>query len=52
MEVQQLKEKASQLTCPSYKCAVSVVDNLINGCVFMAERKVEVLAHKSGEQVV
>jgi hypothetical protein len=52
MEVQQLKEKASQLACPGYKCAVSVVDNLINAYVFMAEPKVEVLAHKSGEQVV
>ncbi len=52
MDVQQLKEIASQLACPSGEGAVSIVENMNNTNAFMTERSIEMLAPKSGERIV
>jgi hypothetical protein len=49
MEVQLLKERASQLACQGL---VSLFDNLIYTNAFVAERRIGVPAHHSGEQNV
>ncbi len=52
MDVQQLKEIASQLACPSGEGAVSIVENMNNTNAFMTERSIEMLAPKSDERIV
>jgi hypothetical protein len=52
MEVPLLKERASQLACPSRQGAISLVENMFDTNAVMTERNIVVLAHKSGEQNV
>ncbi len=50
MDVQLLKERASQLACPGRQGTVSVFDHLIYTNAFIAERRNGVPAHNSSEQ--
>jgi hypothetical protein len=52
MEVQLLKERASQLACPGRQRMVCVFNHLIYTNVFIAERRIGVSAYHSSEQNV
>ena len=52
MEVQLLKERASQLACPGSQGMASVFENLIYTYAFIAKRRTGVPVHHSGKQNV